>query len=214
MPHVRPAKLLIGRKHIGVTHNSTRVLEYLFVHVVADNHISACGIATNLFGAALLLAQIRHDNIHSVLIKPVVRINHFIVVTLSSGQTRINRRAMTAIFFVDGTNNARVLFCQTIGDFSRIVTSGTIVDQNDLNIVTAGQQGINALLHIVSRVIARHRKGDRFHEAAHLTFPFTPSEINLKGTLYPPSALRAKMEHERNITHERNVYDHAHRFDG
>ena len=46
MPHVRPAKLLIGRKHIGVTHNSTRVLEYLFVHVVADNHISAYGIAT------------------------------------------------------------------------------------------------------------------------------------------------------------------------
>ena len=64
---------------------------------------------------------------------------------------------------MDRTDHIRVFGHKAIADLRSVVLRGTIVNEDDLDIVAQGQQRVHAFFHIVCRVEARHGKGDYLH---------------------------------------------------
>ena len=80
--------------------------------------------------------------------------------------------ALYARLSVDDANDGGVFFGVGVGNFAGVVL-GAVVDKDDLGILACGEQGLDAMIHISSRVVARHGKGDEFHK-----------KLLLKGIIY------------------------------
>ena len=55
---------------------------------------------------------------------------------------------MSAIFLMDGPTDARIIFLVFIGNLRGPILGGTVVHDQDLHLIAAGQQGVDAVSHI------------------------------------------------------------------
>ena len=158
MLHVLPAELLLGRKHVEVPHHRARALVHLLVNVVADNEVG-CMIAVKL------RAKIGHDLAHRVLIEPVVGVYDLEVQPLGGGKAGVHGSTMAPVFLMNGTNDARVGLLPSISLLGGVVFGRAVVDNDDLDVVTAGQKRLDAFVHVGGGVVARHHERDGLHES-------------------------------------------------
>ena len=156
--HVLPAELLLGRKHIEVAHHRARALVHLLVDVVADDKVG-CMIALEL------RAKIGHDLAHRVLIEPVIGVYDLEVQPLGGGKAGVHGSAVPPVFLMDGTNDARVGLLPSVSLLGGVVFCRTVVDDDNLDVVTAGQKRLDAFVHVGGGVVARHRERDGLHES-------------------------------------------------
>ena len=156
--HVLPAELLLGRKHVEVSHHRARALVHLLVNVVADNEVG-CMIAVKL------RAKIGHDLAHRILVKPVVGVDDLEVQALGGSEAGVHGSTVPPVFLMDGTNDARVGLLPSISLLGGVVFGRAVVDDDDLDVVTAGQKRLDAFVHVGGGVVARHRERDGLHES-------------------------------------------------
>ncbi len=149
VPAVRPAEFPVGGEHVGVADGGVRALEHLLVHVVRDNQVGGILVDAAGFYPGLLLAKVGHQRFHGLAVHPIVGIDHLVVQPLRSGQAGVHCRAVPAVGLVDSADDSRMLGFEPVADLGRVVPRGTIVDQDDLDVVAAGKQRFHALLHVV-----------------------------------------------------------------
>ena len=158
MLHVFPAELFLGREHVEVSHHRARALVHLLVDIVADDEVG-CMISVKL------RAKIGHDLAHRVLIEPVVGVDDLEVQALGSSESGVHGSTMAPVFLMDGTDNARVGLLPSVSLLGGVVFCRTVVDDDDLDVVTAGQKRLDAFVHVGGGVVARHRERDGLHES-------------------------------------------------
>ena len=73
---------------------------------------------------------------------------------------------------VDDLDDVGVFFSIGIGNFAGVVL-GAVIHKDDLGVLPRGEEGLDAMVHICGRVVARHGKGDKFHRS-----------LLLKGIIY------------------------------
>ena len=80
--------------------------------------------------------------------------------------------AAAAVLLMNDADDGGVLFGVGVGNFAGVVL-GAVIHKDDLGVLPRGEQGLDAVIHIGSRVVARHGKGDEFHRS-----------LLLKGIIY------------------------------
>ena len=166
MPHLGPAEFAPLGEHVTVMHDGARAFVHLLVHVIGDDQIGRSA-------APDLAAHICHDVFHSTAVKPIIGVDHLEVQTRGVRQTGVHRLPMTAVFLVDGLDDARMKLLPAIGLFRGVVFDRPIVDDDDLDVIAAliapaCKDGLDALIHICRGVIARDGEGDAFHACPFL----------------------------------------------
>ena len=158
MLHVLPAELFLGRKHVEVSHHRTRALVHLLVDVVANDEIGR-------MIALELRAKIGHDLAHRVLIEPVIGVYDLEVQPLGGSEASVHGSTMAPVFLMDGTNDARVGLLPSISLLGGVVFGRAVVNDDDLDVVTAGQKRLDTFVHVDGGIVARHRERDGLHES-------------------------------------------------
>ncbi len=162
--HLAPAELAPLGKDVLVAHDGARSVEHLLVNVVGDDEI---GRILELH----LKPQILHHGRHRVGVEPIVRIDHFEVTRRSPGKPRIDRRAVPAVLLVDRLDDVGMTSLPFIRLLGGVVLRRTVVDDEDLDIVTAREEGFYAFVHVIGGIVARYRERERFHSALPIPKP-------------------------------------------
>ena len=115
--------------------------------------------------AVKLRAKIGHDLAHRILVKPVVGVDDLEVQALGGSKASVHGSTMAPVFLMDGTNDARVGLLPSISLLGGVVFGRAVVDDDDLDVVTAGQKRLDAFVHVGGGVVARHRERDGLHES-------------------------------------------------
>ena len=74
----------------------------------------------------------------------------------------IDALAVATVLLMDDADDGGVFFGVGIGDLAGVVL-GAVIHKDDLGVLPRGEQGLDAVIHIGSRVVVRHGKGDEFH---------------------------------------------------
>ena len=70
---------------------------------------------------------------------------------------------MAAVLLVDDPDDIGVLLGIAVGDGAGVVP-GAVVHQDDFHLVASLQEGVDAVLHVVLRVVAGDRECQKFHK--------------------------------------------------
>ena len=73
---------------------------------------------------------------------------------------------MPAVGLVYHPDHAGILCGIAVGDLAGAV-AGAVVDDDDLHPVAAGEEGLDAAVHIAFGIVAWYRKGQVFHGVLH-----------------------------------------------
>ena len=126
-----PAENLVLREHIIVADDFFICHAHLLIHIIRDHHIN--------------LGICFHKPLHSlkdleqgVLIHPVITVHDFEVFPRSVLEAAVDGVPVSAVFFLDGFDNAGIFFLVTLRDFLGPIL-GTVVDYDDLYIIAARQ---------------------------------------------------------------------------
>ena len=166
-----PAEFTTLREHVAIPHDLLGTFVHLFIHVIANHHIRR-------FGKLHLAAQICHDFLHGIGIKPVVGVNNFEVAAGCFANTGIHTRTMAAIFLVDCLDDVRVAALPLVGLLARVVFRRTVIHDKNFNVIAAGQKRFNAFIHIRGGVVARNSKSNGFHFSHGHSITRLPSRMN------------------------------------
>ena len=133
MPDIIPAEDLVLRKDIAISHRNALAFIDFLVDIIRDHQIGR-------LGKICLRTDEGHDGLHGFFVQPIVGIDHLEIKALSCGKASIHRAAMTSVFLMDRTDHIRVLGHKAIADLRSVVLRGTIVNEDDLDIVAQRQQ--------------------------------------------------------------------------
>ena len=102
------------------------------------------------------IPQDREDAREGVRIHPVVAVHHLEVEPHGIADAGHHRAAVAGVLLVDGPDGGGVGLRQFIGDGGGAVF-GAVVHDEDLDLLTAGQQRLHTVAHIVLGVVAGYR---------------------------------------------------------
>jgi len=117
-------------------------------------------------------AQLGQDLLQGIGVQPVIRVHDLEVDSGGIADALVDALAVAAVFLMDDADDGGVLFGVGIGDLAGVVL-GAVIHKDDLGVLPCGEQGLDAMVHICGRVVARHGKGDKFHRS-----------LLLKGIIY------------------------------
>ena len=141
MTYLVPGELAPDREHVGVADGRGASLVDLLVHVVGNHQIGWIRLLK-------LSAQVGHDGFHRFAIEPVVGIDHLEIHAGGIFQAGVHRAAMAFVLLMNRAHDARMLGLQAACHLERVVLGGAVVNQKNFDIVAAGQQRIDAFLHV------------------------------------------------------------------
>ena len=117
-------------------------------------------------------AQLGQDLLQGIGVEPVVGVDDLEVDAGGIADALVDALAVAAVLLMYGFYDGGVLFGVGVGNFAGVVL-GAVIHKDDLGVLPRGEQGLDAVIHIGSRVVARHGKGDEFHRS-----------LLLKGIIY------------------------------
>ena len=82
---------------------------------------------------------------------------------------RIDARPVSAVLLVDDLHNGRIFRRVFVRDLGSIILCGTVVNQDDLRLFPGCQQCIDAMTHILCRIITRYSKCYKFFHSFPLS---------------------------------------------
>ena len=88
----------------------------------------------------------------------VVTVHHLEICTGGMPQSLVDALAVAAVFLMDHPDNTGIFVCIGIGDGTGVVP-GTIINDDDLHPVSAGEQTVDTVLHIVLGIVAGNCDG-------------------------------------------------------
>ena len=141
-----PGNRLVHRNRIFIMHHL--MLRYSLLHIseVAQQHIRPFFVPGELL-------QLIQNLQKCVLVQPVITVNHLIIKAACKIHTDIHAGAMSPVRLMNGPADSGILLLIAVGNFSRPVL-GSIVYNQDLHLVTANQQRIQAPFHVILRIVA------------------------------------------------------------
>ena len=148
-----------------VVHDILGVVGHMLIDIVGHHQIKRLCIVE-------VGAQLSQNLLQGLGVQPVIGVHDLEVDAGGIADALIDALAVAAVLLMDDADDGGVLFGVGVGNFAGVVL-GAVVDEDDLGILARGEQGFDAVIHIGSRVIARHGKGDEFHRS-----------LLLKGIIY------------------------------
>ena len=85
----------------------------------------------------------------------IVGVNHLEIFTRRVNDTLIDALSVTAVLLMDNLNDARIFFSIGVSDLARAILRA-VVDNYDLDSLTANEQAVYALFHILCRIVTGH----------------------------------------------------------
>ncbi len=154
--HIVPGKDLAHRHHMAVIDDVLGIVLNVLVDIVGDDQID---LLVHLDKAT----QLGEKGPQGLGVRPVVRVDVLEVHAVGVGHGLHDGHAVPAVLLVDSLDVVGVLGLPLIGLGGRVVLDAAIVHNNDLHVIgVVGtlQDGRDALVHVLGRVIARNAKGD------------------------------------------------------
>ena len=121
-------------------------LAFFFIDIVADEHIQR-------LTAAGQFSESVQDLKICILLHPVIAVHYFKIQSLGIGNSGIHCGAMSSVLLMDSTDNGRELCLIFICDLCGTILGGSVINDQDLYILSADQQGINTFSHILFRIV-------------------------------------------------------------
>ena len=100
----------------------------------------------------LLLAQCAQgvEDFHiSLFVDPVVAVHYFEILSGGVGQSGVDRPAVPGVGLVDGPDHIRISGGVGVSDLAGVIFCGTVVYNQNLHLIPACQQRIDASSHII-----------------------------------------------------------------
>ena len=141
-----PGNQLVRRNRIFIMHDLMLRRTLLHISEVAQQHIRSFFVP----GELLQLIQNLQE---CIPVQPVITVNHLIIKAARKIHPDIHAGSMSPVWLVNGPADSGILLLITVGNLSRPVL-GSIVHNQDLHLVTADQQRIQAPFHVILRIVA------------------------------------------------------------
>ena len=141
------------------------VVGHVLIDVVGHHQVQRLGIVQ-------MGAQLGQNLLQGIGVQPVIGVHYFEVHASGVADALIDTLTVAAVLLMDYADDGGVLFGVGIGDFAGVIL-GAVIHQDDFGVLARGEQGLDAMVHIGGRVVARHGKGDEFHKS-----------LLLKGKIY------------------------------
>ena len=148
-----PGEDLVLWEYIGVPHHLLGVVLHVLVDIVGDEQVHRL-----LHGGKL--PQLVQGGGQSLLVQPVIGIHHLVVQAAGPAQALVDPLAVAAVLLVNGLDNGRIFGRVFVADGRGVVFGGAVIHQNDLYILPAGEQRVDAVIHIGRRIVAGYGKCD------------------------------------------------------
>ena len=148
--HVVPGKRFVLWERQIIVHNLLMLRPLLFINEIRDQHVQ------RILSQNKLPQRIQHLAVR-VSVDPVVAVHHLEKNPSRVFQSRVDSRAVAAVFLVDGPADSRVPAFIFICDLRRIVFRGAVVHNQDLHLIPAGKQRADTIFHIGRRIVAWDR---------------------------------------------------------
>ena len=147
MMAVCPGKHLLHRQNMAILNHLFTALAFFFIDIIADEHVQC------LTASCQLPQSVQNLKI-CILLHPVIAVHYFKIQSLGIGDSGIHCRAMSAVLLMDSTDNGRELCLIFICDLCGTILGGSVINDQDLYILTADEQRINTFSHILFRIVA------------------------------------------------------------
>ena len=155
---VLPGEDPVFRQYTGIVDGAVSIAVRMDVIVVGHHHIHA----------ALPLAFLqRVQESGKIRAEGVVAVHDLEIGAGGMLQALVDALAVAAVFLMDDPHNVREFPGVFVGDLPGVVL-GAVVNNDDLHPVSPGQEALDALFHIVLRIVAGYC--DR--QKLHLSFSF------------------------------------------
>ena len=151
--HLLPAEDPVLGEGCLIAHDLLSLLPDLVVDKICDKHIDRST------GEDLLPKLIEHAE-KDRAVQPVIGVHHLKEESLCVPKSRIDRLAVSPVLLMDRSADSRILRLILLRDFQRIVLSRSVVNDDDLKLITAGQDALDAAPHIGGGIITGNRKTD------------------------------------------------------
>ena len=125
------------------------------IDVVIDNEIR------DRFLPCIGSNQVQHAS-EGIRIQAVIGIHCFEVQAKGIGNAGIQTGPVSAVFLMNDTHTVRIVTDEGVRDGTGSVM-GTVIDNENIQLITAGEQGLYAFLHIILRIITGNQKGEKLH---------------------------------------------------
>ena len=145
--HLIPGDQLVLRKGRPVIHHLFPFHSFFFIDKVAYQHVQRLLPIDKL-------AQDFQDLFVCFFIYPVVAVNDLKIDPCSVSQACVDRFSMASIFLMDRPADVWIISGVFIRDLAGTVLCGTVVNDQYLHLVPAREQALNAMAHIIFRIIA------------------------------------------------------------
>ena len=162
MSDIFPAKHTVFRQDMFITHHLFAAFPLFFVNKVADQKIKCIHTAGQL-------SQLFQNGEIGIFFYPVVTVYDFKINSGRIFNSGVDRRAVSAVFLMDRLYDRRI-FCRIfVCDFGGVVLR-TVVDNQNLNILSPRKQRFDAMCHIILRIIAGNCNRKQFHSVVPFIF--------------------------------------------
>ena len=135
-------------RQVVVLHDLLDQLAFLLIDVVGNHEVRNIGRRALLvegFRKFLQLVEKFGKGLHG---HPVVRVHDLVIEPGCMVDARIDARSVAPVFLVDDPHDVRIFRRVFVRNRQRVVL-GTVVDDDDFDPVAAGQQGADAVPHVV-----------------------------------------------------------------
>ena len=150
--HVAPAKYLVLGKRSVIAHHLLALCPLFLVDKVGHQHVQG-------LPAVHKAAQgLQHLGV-GLLVDPVVAVHHLEKDAGGISQACVHRLAVAAVLLVDRLADGGVFPGILVRDLGGAVPGGTVVHDNDLHLLAAGQERLNTVFHIRLRIVAWNCNG-------------------------------------------------------
>jgi len=96
-------------------------------------------------------------------VQPVIAVADFEVNSFGSRQRRVDRASVSLVLLMDRAHLSGMFFFILLCDFKGIVLRGTVIDNQDFNILSADQGKINRLFHVGGWIVTWNRNRQNLH---------------------------------------------------
>ena len=107
-------------------------------------------------------AQLGQNLLQGIGVQPVIGVHYFEVHAGGVADALIDTLTVAAVLLMDYADDGGVLLGVGIGDFAGVIL-GAVIYQDDFGVLARGEQSLDTMVHIRGRVVARHSKGNQFH---------------------------------------------------
>ena len=154
--HLIPGEDLSRRHRMAVLHGLLVLCPLLLIDKVRDQHIQ-------LFIFPDKPAQgVKHLPV-SIAVHPVVAVHHLEKHAVRILQAGIDRFTVAAVLLVDGPADIRILRLILPRNLQGVVLLGTVIHDDNLHLLAARKQRLDAVSHIFRGIVTRNRNCQNLH---------------------------------------------------